>query len=355
MLVETYLPDADWSDLPTLAAAAEALGADAIAHAELTRDPFLALAVLAAGTRRVDLATSVAIAFPRSPTTVAYLARNLCDLTCGRFVLGLGTQVKAHIERRFGLEWSHPGPRLREYVEALRAIWRSWDTGEPLRYEGRFYRLSLMTPAFSPPPSRFGPIRIELAAVNPYNIELAGELCDGVRVHPLTTPAYLRDVVWPHVERGAARAGRSLASFRVVGGGFLATGADEATVRREREEARRRIGFYGSTPAYLPVLAHHGWETLHAELRRLAGAGRWDELGSAVPDEVIDAFCTSGTFATLVDHLRARLGGIIDVVALPLPTGFTQHTTAYADVIAGLQTVPSAHEQYGTARGRETA
>ncbi|HEY7035535.1 MAG TPA: TIGR03617 family F420-dependent LLM class oxidoreductase [Thermomicrobiales bacterium] len=342
MLVETYLPDVDWQDLPKLAAAAEAIGADAIAHTELTRDPFLALAVIAAGTRRVELATSVAVAFSRSPTATAYLARNLCDLTGGRFVLGLGTQVKAHIERRFGVEWSHPGPRLREYVEALRAVWHTWDTGEPLRYQGRFYHLSLMTPAFSPPPSRFDPIRIEIAAVNPYNIELAGELCDGLRVHPLATPAYIRDVIRPHVERGAARAGRSLATFRLVGGGFLATGPDDATVHREREDARRRIGFYASTPAYRPVLAHHGWEALHDELRRLAAAGRWDDLAAAVSDEVIDAFCTAGTFATVVERFRARLAGVVDVVALPLPDDFRRHSTAYATLIAGLKTVPAA-------------
>jgi probable F420-dependent oxidoreductase len=348
MQIETHLPDVDWSALPEMARAAEATGIDAIAQAELARDPFVALASYAHGTTRVELATSVAIAFPRSPMAVAYAARSLADLTGGRFVLGLGTQVKGHIERRFSTEWGAPGPRLREYVESLRAIWNTWDTGEPLRYAGRFYNFSLMTPEFSPPPSKVGPIKVEIAAVNDYNIQLAGELCDGLRAHPFATPAYMRDVIWPNVERGAARSGRSLATFRMIGGGFIATGPDEQTVQAAREQARYRIAFYGSTRTYLPVLAHHGWDALNGELHQLVAQGRWGDIATTVPDEVLDEFCVSGTYDTIVERFRSRMGGLTDMVELPLPTGFPDGAETFAALASAFRSVPSAQQQRGT-------
>ena len=192
MRIETGFSDGAWSRTPEEAQQAEALGFDGITAAELKRDPLLTCAVAAPATTRIALATSVLIAFPRSPMVVAYQARNLQDLSAGRFTLGLGTQVKGHIERRFSTGWDSPGPRLREYVESLRAIWGAWQTESALNYRGRFYNFTLMTPDFSPPPSDYAPPKVQMAAVNEYNIRLAGELCDGLRVHPFSTPPYTR-------------------------------------------------------------------------------------------------------------------------------------------------------------------
>lgn len=319
MKIETVLPDARLTAIPRLARQAEAFGFDGIAQPELRHDPFVALTLAAPATERVLLATSVAIAFPRSPMVMAYQARDLQDLTGGRFVLGLGTQVKGHIERRFSTVWDSPGPRLREYIESLRAIWDTWQTGAPLNFHGKFYAFSLMTPEFSPGPSAYPPPPVQIAAVNPYNARLAGELCDGLRVHPMTTPEYLRDVLWPAVRKGAARSGRDLGDFAMIGGGFIATGPDEATVQAAREEARYRIAFYGSTRTYLPVLEHHGFEALNPAARRLIAENRWGDLGSIVSDEVLDAFCVSGTYDQIAARVRDRLEGLVDWISIGLP------------------------------------
>lgn len=319
MFVETHLPDAPWVEIAERAARTEALGFDGLAAAELSRDPFLSLAVAATSTSRIRLATSVAIAFPRSPMVIAYQARNLQDLSGGRFVVGLGTQVKGHIERRFSTEWGSPGPRLREYVESMRAIWDTWQHGAPLNYSGKFYNFSLMTPEFSPPPSDFPAPRVDIAAVNEYNIRLAGELCDGLRVHPLSTPEYTRDVIWPNIQAGAAKSGRSLDDFELSGTGFIATGSTEDEVQKARENARYRIAFYASTRTYLPVLEHHGWEALNPQLRALIAENRWDDLPTVIPDEVLDAFCIAGTWDTIVERVGAKLEGLIDAVSIPTP------------------------------------
>ena len=347
MLVETQMPDAAWDALPLLAQRMEELGFDAVAQSEIKRDPFIALAAAAPGTTRIELATSVAIAFPRSPMVVAYSARGLHDMTGGRFVLGLGTQVKGHIERRFSAAWDSPGPRLRDYLQSLRAIWRTWETGEPLAHEGPFYRFSLMTPEFSPGPSQLPPIPLEIAAVNDYNIQLAGELCDGLRVHPFATPAYIRDVIWPNVAKGAARSGRSLDTFRMVGGGFIATGPDDATVERRREAARYRVAFYGSTRTYQPVLAHHGWPELTGELHRLVAEGRWHDIASAVPDRVLDEFCVAGTYDVIADRFQQRFGGLVDVVSVSLPDNFPAESDRLTDLVQSFKRVTTAKENRG--------
>lgn len=320
MKIETLIPDGAFEQIPALARQLEEIGFDGLGQPELKHDPFVTLALAASTTERLSLATSVAIAFPRSPMVIAYQARDLQRISRGRFVLGLGTQVKGHIERRFSIVWDSPGPRLRDYVLALRAIWDAWQNGTPLNYEGRFYRFSLMTPEFDPGPLPYPPIPIQIAAVNPYNARLAGELCDGLRVHPMTTPGYLRDVLWPQVREGAARSGRDLRDFRMVGGGFIATGADEAEVQAAREHARYRIAFYASTRTYLPVLEHHGWGDLNPRLRRLIAEGRWADLAGVIPDEVLDEFCASGTYDTIAARVRQRLEGLVDVLQLDPPT-----------------------------------
>lgn len=340
MYIESTLGDVAWSDISRTAHAIERLGFNGIGTPELKRDPFLPLVLAADGTERVELTTSVAIAFPRSPTVVAYMARNLCDLSGGRFVVGLGTQVKGHIERRFTTEWVSPGPRLREYVQAMRAVWHTWDTGEPLNFHGKFYNLSLMTPEFSPPPSTFGPIKVQIAAVNEYNIRLAGEICDGLRVHPFSTPEYTRDVVWPNVKRGAQRAGRSLDDFVLNGTGFIATGPNEEAVAKAREDARYRISFYASTRTYLPVLEHHGWGDLNPKLRELVAQNRWDDLPSVVSDDVLDAFCISGTYAEIGTLISTRLGGLVDTTGFPLPADLDHPSDDY---LAALQQVRAAN------------
>jgi probable F420-dependent oxidoreductase len=317
--IETGLGSLDWSQLGERSAIAERIGFDRITQSELSHDPFLPLAITAEHTNTIELATSVAIAFPRSPTVVAHVARDLNDLSAGRFILGLGTQVKGHIERRFATEWSSPGPRLRDYVEAVRAVWRSWDESGPLKHEGPFYPLSLMTPEFSPGPSAYRTVPIQIAGVNPYNLRLAGEICDGLRVHPFATRKYVEETIWPSVRKGAQRSGRDLADFEMVGGGFIATGKNEEAVLSARENARYRIAFYGSTRTYLPVLEAHGWGDLNGTLRRLVGEGKWDELSSAVPDDVLDEFCISGVYDEILPKIRDRYEGLVDTISLDAP------------------------------------
>jgi probable F420-dependent oxidoreductase len=337
VLLETHLPDVAWQEVAAYAARAEGLGFDSLAAAELKRDPFLSCTLAATATQRMQLATSVAIAFPRSPMVVAYQARNIQDLSGGRFVVGLGTQVKGHIERRFSTVWDSPGPRLREYVESLHAIWETWQHGTPLNYRGKFYSFTLMTPEFSPPPSDFPAPKVQIAAVNAYNIRLAGELCDGLRVHPFSTPEYTRDVIWPNVRAGARKAGRALDDFQLIGTGFIASGPTEEAVVKAREEVRYRIAFYASTRTYLPVLEHHGWQEINPRLRDLISENRWEDLPMAVPDEVLDGFCISGTWDTIVDAIRPRLGGLIDVLSFPAPPEGYDDDPRYRAVLDGLR------------------
>lgn len=341
MRVEATLGDVPWSEITDLSTRIEEIGFDGIATPELKRDPFLPLVLAASGTRRLQLATSVAIAFPRSPTVVAYMSRNLHDLSGGRFAVGLGTQVKGHIERRFATDWVSPGPRLREYVMAMKAIWNTWDHGDPLNFQGTFYNLSLMTPEFSPDPSQLGPIKVQIAAVNEYNIRLAGEICDGLRVHPFSTPAYTRDVIRPNVERGARKSGRTLDNFDLIGTGFIATGPDEETVLEARESVRYRIACYASTRTYLPVLEHHGWEELNPKLRALVAQNRWEDLPSVVPDTVLDAFCISGTYDRIGKLIGERLGGLIDTIGFPLPDDPTHPSDDYLTAIEQVRALPT--------------
>jgi probable F420-dependent oxidoreductase len=343
--VETALRTAPLTDLARLARFAEQVGFDGISQPEIQHDAFLSVGLMAPATQRLQLATGVAIAFARSPMIVAYLARDLQTVSHGRFALGLGTQVKGHVERRFSAAWDAPGPRLREYVLALRAIWDCWDRGTPPDFRGKYYSFTLMTPEFSPGPTRHGPIPIQTAAVNPYNIQLAGELCDGLRIHPFSTPEYIRDVIWPNLETGASRSGRSLENFEIIGGGFIATGADAATVAAEREDARRRVAFYAATRAYRPVLEHHGWSSLSGQLARLVARGRWDELTGLITDDILDTFCIAGTYDVIAQHVARRLGSLVDWIVIPFPRDAESAPQALTQAIAELRSIPARRDQ----------
>jgi probable F420-dependent oxidoreductase len=324
----------------------EDLGYDRITCPELNHDPFLPLTIAAEHTKRVELATSVAIAFPRSPTVVAHVARDLNDLSEGRFVLGLGTQVKGHIQRRFATEWSSPGPKFRDYIEAVRAVWQSWDRQSALKHEGDFYSLSLMTPEFSPGPSTYRRPPIQIAGVNRYNLRLAGETCDGLRVHPFATRKYMEETIWPSIRDGAGKSGRDLSSFEMVGGGFIATGASNEEVDRARENARYRIAFYGSTRTYLPVLEAHGWGELNGVLRRLVAEGKWDELGSAVSDEVLDEFCVSGSYRNILPGIKERYEGLVDTVSIDTPED--ADNADFADLVENVRSLKRASGNGGS-------
>ncbi|MET0152390.1 MAG: TIGR03617 family F420-dependent LLM class oxidoreductase [Candidatus Binatia bacterium] len=319
MEIDTMIPLDDWRAIPETARRAEALGFGGVMAPEIQYDPFIPLAFAATATERVRLGTAVAIAFPRSPMMVANLSYDLARNSRGRFVLGLGTQVKGHNERRFSVRWESPGPRLREYVEALRAIWRCWEKKEPLRYEGRFYQFTLMTPEFSPPPTGLAPIPVTIAAVQPYMLRLSGEVCDGVRLHGFCTKRYLEAVCLPAIEEGLRRAGRERARFEIWGGGFVATGKDADEVRRAVEETRYRIAFYGSTRTYSGVLSLHGWDEQAAKLHELSKRGRWDEMAKVVSDEMVETFAAVAPYDGLVGALRERFGGLSDRVFLSFP------------------------------------
>src|SRR6516225_12372223 len=296
MRVFTTLPQEDLRKVAAAARDVEADGYDGVASMENRHDPFLALAIAGTATERIELHTSIAIAFARSPMAVANVGWDLAGATGGRFVVGLGSQVRAHNERRFSVPWTPPAPRMREYVQALRAIWRSWKTGERLNYEGRHYRFTLMTPGFTPEPIEAPAPAVTIAAVGPAMLKVAAEECDGVKLHGFCTRNYIEAAVMPRLTEGLAKAERRRGNFEISGGGFLATGPDDATVARAFEWVRERVAFYGSTQAYWPVLALHGLEELGQKLSAMTRQGRWGEIAKEIPDDVVHLFAAVGRY-----------------------------------------------------------
>ncbi|MCH7606198.1 MAG: TIGR03617 family F420-dependent LLM class oxidoreductase [Chloroflexi bacterium] len=314
MRVVYRLSSADLGAVASEAAWAESVGYDGICSNETSHDPFLPLTLAATATSRVTLDTRLAIAFPRSPMVVAHTSRDLQDLSKGRFRLGLGTQVKGHIERRFSTSWEPPGPRLREYVNSLRKIWACWEDGNRLDYQGRYYQFSLMTPFFNPGPSQYSAPEVFTGAVNGYNCQVAGEVSDGLMLHSLTSAKYVRQVVRPRLKQGAERSGRDPSNIQVSGGGFVITGPDQSSIRAVESDVRRRIAFYASTRTYFPVLEAHGFQEIGPQLHEMSLRGEWAEMGELISDEMLDAFVVTGEYDEVVDKFLQRYEGLLDEV-----------------------------------------
>jgi probable F420-dependent oxidoreductase len=306
-------------DAGPLAQTARELGYDGWWAPETQADPFLSCAIAAQAAEEIEIGTGIAVAFARNPMTVALQANDLQAISGGRFLLGIGSQIKPHIERRYSMPWSHPAKRMREFILAIRAIWHAWATGETLAFEGDFYRHTLMTPFFNPGPNPHGNPKIILAAVGPLMTEVAGEVADGILCHGFGTERYLREVTLPALERGAAKGGRSLDGFEITTPGFVVARDSEEEISAGIDFVRNQIGFYGSTPAYRPVLELHGWGDLQDQLRDLTKRGAWGELASVVSDEVLDAFAIYGTPEDALGEVRRRYGDVTTRLALNLP------------------------------------
>jgi probable F420-dependent oxidoreductase len=346
MRVFTILPQRRWRDVAAVAAAAEEAGFDALMTVELGHDPLAPLGFAATATQRVELTPSVVVAFPRSPTVLAQQAWDIHANSGGRFVLGLGSQVKGHNERRFGIAWTPPAPRMRDYVQALRAVWRTWETRGKLAYDSAHYKLSLMTPDFSPEPTGLPMVPVTIAAVGEAMLRVAGQVGDGVRLHPLCSRAYLEQVCMPQMMEGMRRSARSRLHFDVHGGGFVCTGPDEETVAAEMEKARRRIGFYGSTRTYLPILALHGLEDLGAKLHRMSVEGQWDRMAAEVADDTVRIFAACGRFDELAAAVAARFGGVADSIDLHLPPGTPMGLAR--ELVADIRRIPHTFAGFNT-------
>jgi len=301
------------------ARAAEDLGFAGLWANETKHDGFLPLAIAANETQRIELGTSVAIAFSRSPMETAQTAWDLQDLSDGRFLLGLGTQVKAHITRRFSMPWNRPAARLREYILALRAIWESFQTGEPLRFEGEHYRHTLMTPFFNPGPIDHPEIPVYIAGVNTRLARLAGEICDGFHVHPFHSPEYVRQTVKPAIAEGAEGAGRDPEQVTLATSAFIIAAGDEDRAAEQRQSARSQISFYASTPTYRTVLEAHGWGEVGERLGKMAREKKWREMPALITDEMLAAFAVEAAPDEIGAALSKRYEGLIDRVALYLP------------------------------------
>jgi len=344
MRIEAGIPLDDWRRVGEAARRAEENGFDGLLSAEIANDPFVPLALAALETSRVRLGTAIAVCFPRSPMVVANIAWDLQVQSRGRFMLGLGAQVKGHNERRFSVPWSPPVPRLREYIGALRAIWRCWEKGEKLDYQGQHYHFSLMTPEFSPPSSGLPPIPISIAAVGPAMLKLAGRVCDGVRLHGFATRRYLEEVALVRVEQGLEASGRDRRNFEVWGGGFIATGPDEETLQKQLEWVRYRVAFYGSTRSYHPVFEVHGWQDLGMKLHAMSKQGRWDEMAAEVPEDVVRTFAAVGTHDELSRVVEERFGGLVDSLAVDF--GSDTALGERRELIRDLQRIPSRFERF---------
>jgi probable F420-dependent oxidoreductase len=319
MRVDGTVMTARPEEMPAAARELEELGYDGVFTAETSHDPFLPITLAALETERIELGTGIAVAFARNPMSMAVIANDLQLYTEGRFILGLGSQIKPHIEKRFSMEWSHPADRMREFILAMRAIWATWNEGEKLDFRGDFYRHTLMTPFFNPGPNPYGTPKVFLAAVGERMTEVAGEAADGILLHGFTTERYVREVTLPALERGWARAGKQRDDFELSGPMFVVTGTNEEEYEAARRGTKQQIAFYGSTPAYRGVLELHGWGDLQGELNRLSKQGDWVQMGELVDDEVLAAFAVTGEPEEIPAKLLERYGDIVDRVSFYAP------------------------------------
>jgi probable F420-dependent oxidoreductase len=301
------------------AVAAERDGFDGWWAVETQVDPFVSAAIAAERTERIAIGTGIAVAFARNPMTVALQANDVQALSGGRFLLGLGSQIKPHITKRYSMPWSHPAPRMREFILAIRAIWHTWETGEKLDFRGDFYTHTLMAPFFDPGPNPHGNPKIFLAAVGPLMTETAGEVADGVLCHGFSTERYVREVTLPAVERGRAKAGKTLEGFELSAPAFIVARDSDEEIAEGVAMVRQQIGFYGSTPAYRPVLELHGWGELQDELNAATKRGEWDKLGDMVDDEVLHTLAVIGTPEEAIAEVNRRYGDIATRVQLNVP------------------------------------
>jgi probable F420-dependent oxidoreductase len=325
----------DPNGIAAQAVRAEQSGYDGVWSAETNHDPFLPIAVGAAATEKLEFGTGIAVAFARNPMTLAVLANDLQILSKGRFMLGMGSQIKPHITKRFSMPWSHPAPRMRELILAIRAIWRTWQTGEPLAFRGEFYTHTLMTPFFDPGPNPYGNPKILLAAVGELMTEVAGEVGDGFLVHGFSTEKYLREVSLPALERGAAKAGKTRADLTVSYPGFIVTGPDEQSLAAAAKGVREQIAFYGSTPAYRPVLELHGWGDLHPELNTLSKRGEWVQMGELINDDILNTFAVVAPLDQVAAEVRSRFGDIVDRFSFYAP--YKVDPEMWKGVVAGFK------------------
>ena len=290
----------------------EEMGFSGLQTAETAHDPFIPLAVAAMHTENVDLVTGIAVAFARTPMVLASVAHDVNYASQGRFILGLGSQIRAHITKRFSMPWSHPAARMREFILALRAIWANWYDKKPLAFTGKFYTHTLMTPFFSPTNNEFGAPRVFLAAVGPLMTEVAGEVADGVIVHPFTTETYLRNTTLPSLEKGWAKSGKSREDFEISYPVFVVTGRDEKELEAAKVATKQQLAFYGSTPAYKVVLDSVGAGELQPELNKMSKQGRWAEMGTLFDDELLAAFAVIEEPDRIAGSIKSRFGDVVD-------------------------------------------
>ncbi len=347
MRVLNILPQADLRTTAAAAIASEAAGYDGLLTMENKHDPFLAHAIAAVNTDRVELGTSVAIAFPRSPMVVANLSWDLQNASRGRFVLGIGPQIRPHNEKRFSVPWTAPAPRLREYVQALRAIWTTWEKGTKLDFRGQHYTFTLMPPYFVPPSTGQKMVPVTLAAVGEHSLRLAGEVGDGIRLHGFCTRRYIEEAIIPRVQEGMARTGRTREHFEITGGGFVATGKDAEDTAKAFEIVRGRVAFYGSTPGYWPVLDLHGYGDLGRELNTMSKAGKWNEMASRISDDLVHLFAAVGTHKEIAGKIAERFGGLSDAINLRADSSSAGGDTP-PDVIQEIKRIPTPFQGYKT-------
>ncbi len=344
MHVMTVLPQENLNTIPSAALDAENDGFDMIASMENRYDPFLPIAVSAVSTKKIKLGTAVAICFPRSPMVMANTCWDLQKASKGRFVLGIGPQIKPHNEKRFSVPWTPPVPRMREYIQSLRAIWRNWELGEKLEFRGDHYNFTLMTPNFVPESNGELPVPISMAAVGPKMLELAGEVCDGVHLHPFCTRSYMEEVAMPRIEKGLKISDLVRESFQIAGGGFVVTGATDSDVTKAMEWVRYRVAFYGSTPSYWPVLEHHGLGDLGRKLNAMTKEGLWDKLAAQISDDTLQLFAAIGRYDQLAEAIKLRFGGCIDMIYSNLSGA--KEGTLPADLLQDIQNLAVPFEKF---------
>jgi probable F420-dependent oxidoreductase len=347
MIVESLLPlgkldpglrepetPLDIRDVARLAQVAEDVGIGAVLVEETKDDPFQLLALAATSTSRVQLGTSVAIATPRSPTVTAMSAWSLQKLSQGRFILGLGTQVRAHVERRYGIAWSAPAPWMRDYVNAVRAVWGCWQNGTPLDFRSDRYNLNVMVPLFNPGPIEQPDIPIHLAAIGANMCAVAGEVADGVRLHPVCTPRFIDEQVLPNLARGADRANREVDDVEVCMKPLIGTAPTDEELQRVTATVRARVAFYLSTPSYRPTFEIHDWGDVAVRASELSRARRWDELPPLVSDEMLHTVATIGTFDEIAAKLNDRYSSRVDRIEFSTPVATEEDAATLKGILA---------------------